>query len=178
MNIRNHAAAMFFLGVFLSSCAAQSPGPESAVFPSPFPSPTWVPTIATTVEATLSATSTSVVRHFSQLQPLSLPEFNARYSTGDLVLTLDKKIMAVVSSDKLYGNEAVWLWNVNDPDRSLAGYQIFIENLSGVAFSPDGDMLAIGGEGKITILDWKTGYILDTIETPNPMVVQLAYGPD
>ena len=122
----------------------------------------------------MSATS----ERFIQFSELSLSKFNARYSTGDFVLSQDGKFLAVVSKDKFDGENSVWIWDASDFDQSLAGYQIPIDNLWSVAFSPDHNELAVGGTEEIIILNWKTGNILKWLEMPNVWVIHMELGSD
>lgn len=176
MNLRNRAASIVLLGILLSDCATQ----PSAKSPSPLAEPTRTPANTASLDVPPTVPSTAAVvpapGWLSQVSPLSLPEFNAHYPAGDLALSQDGKIMAVVSNNG--DKKSVWLWNVNDLSQSLAGYQILLENPLSVALSPDGEQLAIGCTGKIVLLDWKTGNISATIPLPRLEAYQLEFGPD
>jgi len=162
--------------MLLSSC-------NTATTPLPLPTDIVLPVSTFTPEPTSTlqpsnSLATPTSQSLSQLQPLSLSEFDARYSTGDIALSKDGKFMSVVSKDKLENNKTVWVWSVNDLNQSLAGYQVVLDDLWSVAFSPDVSQLAIGGKGKIIIVDWRTGNITDTIELPDSEAVQLEFVQD
>jgi len=86
--------------------------------------------------------------------------------------------MTVVSQNKQDGTQGVWIWNVDDFNRSSFGYQVNVEKLWSIAFSPEGSLLAIGGTETVIIFDWQTGDILNTINIPNSESVQLVFGPN
>lgn len=142
------------------------------------PASTFNPEPNSTLQPTNSIAILPTPQSLSPLQPLSLSEFDARYSTGDIALSQDGKFMAVVSEEKLENNKTVWVWRVNDFNQSLVGYQIVLDDLWSMAFSPDVSQLAIGGKEKIIIVDWKTGNITNTIELPNSEAVQLEFVQD
>jgi WD40 repeat protein len=175
------SAVIFFCTILLSSCGIVATTPTISIpVDAALPTSTLKPEPTTTPQSTNTnlPVQSPASQKLSQLQPLSLPEFDARYSTGDIALSPDGKFMAVVSKDKLYGNNSIWVWNVNDLSQSLAGYEVDVENLWSVAFSIDEKNLAVGSTGSIIILDWKTGAKLETIELPNVWVVHLEYGPN
>jgi WD40 repeat protein len=170
--------------LMVAGCAAQ-PAPNLPVETNlPLSNSTQVPSstppIVVDQTNTIVPTNTSVIisTHANLLQysPLSLPELNTHYSTGDIALSQDEKFMAVVARGKLEGNKSVWVWNVFDLNQSLAGYHISLDDLWSVAFSPDGSQLAVGGKAKIIIVDWRTGSVTATIELPNSEAIQVAYG--
>ena len=75
-------------------------------------------------------------------------------------------------------DNVVWVWNVNDFNQSFTVYHIFLEALWSVAFSLDGTQLAVGGQEKIIIFDWKTGALLNSIDLPGSAALQVAFGPN
>lgn len=173
---------LLFFALLLIGCANQS-----AIMPtSTLSIETTIPVITPTlpIHPTETNSPESVpsenpsVEKLVTLPSLSLPEFNARYSTGDMTLSSDKKLMAVVSENKQYGTQGVWIWNVDDLNQSSFGYQVNVEKLWSVAFNLQGNLLAVGGTEKIIIFDWQTGDILNTIPIPNSEPVQLVFGPN
>jgi WD40 repeat protein len=182
MNKRIRAASIIFLVLSLMGCVARVEVTPTLSLPTQTSEPTITPAqISPTENVTLANTpivipaSESLIR---QLPALSLLEFNAIYSAGDMALSPDGETLAVVSKAKLERDNDVFVWDVNDWNQSFARYQFFLEALWGVAFSPDGTQLAIGGQEKIIILDWKTGAILHNIDTPDSEVLQVAFGPN
>jgi WD40 repeat protein len=177
---RPGSTSIILLVLALVGCVSQSRIVPTVTLPTQPTMPVFTATPNITLAESISISSSPTIipklESLTQLSSLSLPEFNARYSTGDISLNQDGKFMAVVSKNRSNGDNSIWIWNVNDLNESLAGYPIVAENLWSVAFSLNGNQLAIGGTEIIVILDWKTGDILDTIELPGVWVVQLAYG--
>jgi WD40 repeat protein len=163
--------------MLLSSCDA-----AVTIQPTSMPVETVLPASTVTPEPTITPQPTSLPiqsptsQNLSQLQPLSLLEFDARYSTGDIALSQDEKFLAVVARSKLEDDKSVWVWNVSDLNQSLAGFRISLDDLWSVAFSPDGSQLAVGGKAKIIVIDWRTGFVTATIELPYSEAIQVAYG--
>jgi WD40 repeat protein len=182
MNKRFRTTSIIFLVLSLIGCVAQSEVTPTLSLPTRLAEPTITQTQVTPTESvTLTNTPISVPPSeslFRELPALSLLEFNAIYSAGDMALSQDGETLAVVSKAKLECDNHVFVWNVNDWNQSLARYQIFLEALWGVAPSPDGTQLAIGGQEKIIILDWKTGAILNSIDLPGSEALQVAFGPN
>ena len=181
MNKKTHVNLIMAFMILIVGCAPHvevSPT-DSLPTQTPLIMSTSTPAIAPTDDPLLANTpSTSSISEekLFQFPPLSLPEYNARYSPGDLALSPNKQFMAVVSQNKTDGIESVWIWNVQDLNRSLVNYQVNAEKLWSVAFSPDGNNLAIGATEKIIVFDWKTGNILHAIQMPKSEPVQLAFG--
>ncbi len=181
MKIRIRAILGLFLVQLLVGCIARSEVvptlslPIQTIVPVFAPTLTSIPTENVSL-ATITPSPSPIPESLIRLSSLSLPEFNARNDTGDIALSSDGKLMAVVANNKLYGDKGIWIWNVNDLNQSLAGFQIMEDELRSVAFGPDGNEIAIGCSGKILISDWKTGTIIDTIDIPDSEPVQLAFG--
>jgi len=178
--MKRFSIIILFGAVLLNSCS-------TVVTPSTFPTPintvlsssTFAPESTPTPRLTSSPESPPISQRLSQLLPLALPEFNARYSADSIALSPDGIFLAVVSTNRLYGDKFVWVWNANDLTQSLVGYRIvpiLADNVWSVAFSLDGNNIAFGGSGKINILDWKTGDVLDVVELSDSEAVQLAFG--
>jgi WD40 repeat protein len=183
MKLSNRLISFFLLVVCLIGCANQSEAISTRVLPTETMLPRLTPTLRFVPTEIISFTNTSspnpaLEEKLFQLPPLSLPEFNAQYSAGDMALSLDKELMAVVSENKMYGTESVWIWNVQDLSQSSFGYQVNVEKLWSVAFSPEGDLVAMGGTEKILIFVWQTGDIVESIPTPNLEPVQLVFRPN
>ena len=175
MKTRSRVMANLVFVSLLTGCIAPSNVvPTPTIVPASTPMLAIVPTENIPLAVTKSVTLT--LENLTRLPSLSLPEFDAHYSTGDITLSADGNLMAVVSKDRLEGNKTVWVWSVNDLNRSLAGYQVILDDLWSVAFGLDGSQLAIGGNSRIIIVDWNTGKITDTIELPDSEAVQLAFG--
>jgi WD40 repeat protein len=139
------------------------------------------PASAITPQPTILPTLPPTPQKLSQLQPLTLPEFDARYSTGGIAMSQDGKFMAVVSNNKFYRDYSIWVWDVNDLSQSIVGYKVDVGTLWSIAFDPSGINLAFGGISKITIVNWKTGDVINDIdlpELPNSEPVQLEFGKD
>jgi WD40 repeat protein len=182
MNKRIRSTSIIFLVLSLVGCVAQLEVTPTLSLPTQTAEPTTTPTrISPTESVTLANTPIVVPASeslFRQLPALSLLEFNAIYSAGDMALSPDGEILAVVSKAKLERDNGVFIWNVNDWNQSLARYQFFLEALWSVAFSPDGTQLAVGGQEKIIIFDWKTGTLLNRLDLPGSAALQVAFGPN
>ena len=182
MNKRIHETSIMFLVLCLVGCVAQPDAAPTLPLPSQTPEPVFTPTFigSLTESAPLASTLTLIPspEELPQLSSMSLPEFNARYSTSDLAFSQDGKFLAVASKNKLDATESVWVWDANDLERSLAGFQLLVDDLWGVSFNSDGTEIAIGCSGKILIINWETVAILNTIELPNSGAFQVAFGPD
>src|SRR6266496_5176274 len=178
---------LFLLMILLVGCnlPIQTTGVQTTV-PTLIPTEIVGPVITTTpiitatnmgpTATTLPSATPTPVR-FLQLPSLSLPEFNARHSTGDLALSPDGKYLAVVSKDRLTGAKSIWIWNVHDFRASVAGYQMS-DDVWSVAFSSDGNQLAVGCAAKIILLERETGNLIRTIDVPDAVVAELAFGPN
>ena len=173
---------MVFLILSLVACVSQSEVVPKLALPTQTFETVFTPTVMVfpTERTSLAITSTIVPRseRVVQLSSLSLPEFNARYSTNDLALSKDGKLVAVASENKLYGDKSVWIWDANDFSQSLAGFQVLVDGLWGISFNSDGTEIALGCSGKILILNWKTATTLDTIDVPKGGAFQVAFGPN
>jgi hypothetical protein len=114
---------------------------------------------------------------FLQLPSLPLPEFNARYAPGDLALSPDGRYLAVVAKDRETGAKSIWIWNAHDLTASVVGYQMS-DDVWSVAFSSDGNQIAIGCAAKIILMERETGNLISTIDIPNAVAVEVLFGPD
>jgi len=87
--------------------------------------------------------------------------------------------MAVISKNRANGDKSIWLWNVNAFDKSLISFHDVVDDIQSIAFSSDSEQLAIGGTGKIAILNWQTGALLKNVFLPNQnsSAVEIAFGP-
>ena len=178
-----HSLLLFAL--LLVGCANQQKVIHTLVIPTETSIPTFTrmppatPTNQVSPAITPSSSSTPE-QNLTLLSSLSLPEFNARYSAREIALIPDRQIMAVIAKDRFSGEESAWLWDVNDFEHSLAAYQNMVDDLQSIAFSSDGNKLGMGGKGKIVILDWKTGDLLESIVFPNSglLAVQISFGPN
>jgi WD40 repeat protein len=182
MNKRIRVNLILILVLSLMGCVAQSEVTPTLSLPTQTAEPTIPPTQITPTESVPLANtpifippSEDLIRQFFSL---SLLEFNAIYAAGDMALSPDGKTLAVVAKGKLERDNVVWVWNVNDFNQSFTVYHIFLEALWSVAFSSDGTQLAVGGQEKIIIFDWKTGVLLNSIDLPGSVALQVAFGPD
>jgi len=182
MNKRIRVNLILILVISLIGCVAQSEVTPTLSLPTQTAEPTIPPRRITPTESVPLANTPIIIPPsedlIGQFFSLSLLEFNAIYSAGDMALSPDGKTLAVVAKGKLERDNVVWVWNVNDFNQSFTVYHIFLEALWSVAFSPDGTQLAIGGQEKIIILNWKTGTILDSIDIPDSEALQVAFGPN
>jgi WD40 repeat protein len=180
MNLVRQVTLILVL-VMLTGCANSSKALPTLSLSTQTSIPNFTPTlpvlpIENILLTNTPATNPVLEEKLIQLLSVSLPKFNAQYSAGDMALSPDKEFMAVVSENKLYGTENVWIWNLQDLSQSLFSYQVNVEKLWSVAFSSDGNLIAIGGTEKIITFDWKTGDIVELIHIPKFEPVQLAFG--
>ena len=165
MKKRIRATSIVLLMSSLMGCVASS----DVVPTSSLPPQTQVYTLAPEIVSTENTSfenlpsETPTAENYKQLTSLSLAEFNARYSTRDIEMSSARQVMAIIAKDRSNGDESVWLWDTNDFSSSLFSYQDVVDDLRSIDFSPDDKKLAVGGKGKIVILDWKTGELLSTV---------------
>lgn len=182
MNKRIRVNLILILVLSLIGCVAQSEVTPTLSLPAQTAEPTIPPTQITPTENVPLANTPIIIPPsedlIGQFFSLSLLEFNAIYASGDMALSPDGKTLAVVAKGKLERDNVVWVWNVNDFNQSFIVYHIFLEALWSVAFSPDATQLAVGGQEKIIMFDWKTGALLNTIDLPGSAALQVAFGPN
>jgi len=78
-------------------------------------------------------------------------------------------------------NGQIWLWNIDDLDQPYLAFQGHGDWACALAFSPDGKILASGGDENYDTLklwDVQTGHLLKTIDNPGSRVRAIAWSPD
>lgn len=181
MKLGKCAHSLLLFALLLMGCTNRPEVIPTLVLPAKTSMPIFTATLPAPPTEVVSLTNTpspDSEERLSQLPPLSLPEFNARYSTGDIALSADGRFLAAVSKDRWTGEQSIWIWDVSGFDQSFAVYQVTADELWSVAFSPNGNILAIGCVEKIVIFEWKTGNPTQTIELPDFEIVQLSFGND
>lgn len=176
------ATLIFGLVLALTGCGAQSAGTPVLSLPTHTVEPTITLTQLTPTEIVATTNTPGSLPTFDNLirqyLSLSLLEFNAMYAAGDMALSPDGKTLAVVAKGKRERDNVVWIWNVNVFSQSFPVYYISLEAVWSVAFSPDGTQLAVGGQERIIIFNWKTGALSNSIDLPGSEALQLVFGPN
>lgn len=109
-----------------------------------------------------------------------------------MAISPDGKILAGVSDVEFYEqniNGEIFLWNTENMDNSIKTYQSSMQNLESIAFSNNGQYIAVGGcsqkdcitsksSSYIIIFDWITGLIAYSIEYQGAPIIQIKFTPD
>jgi WD40 repeat protein len=169
-----------------------------------------VPSVAFSPDGKTLATSTgSVTVNGQDSGPAQVWDIATRRQTGTIAnggtigngdlsatnagaFSPDGRILAIGGDNNVAGGVgAVWLWNV--ATRHQIGGMLTPDLLSGgvtsVAFSPDGQVLAVGGfndvnhingayDGAVWLLNVATGHPIGSIQTGSGAVTSVAFSPD
>lgn len=97
-----------------------------------------------------------------------------RLSANAVALSPDGRFLAATSGDKL-----IRLWNTHtgEPERALK-HPGWLTSVHAVAFSPDGRLLATGGEYKTRLWDVRSGETFRVLDAFPESVNELTFSPD
>lgn len=145
----------------------------------------------TTTAIALTGTATPGPTNTSTVQPISLNDFNATHVVDDLAVNIDGRTIAVVANgfhQVNSGESGVWLWDINDPSQPVASFGILLPSPNSVAFSRDGQLLAISGckpvddpyscIQSILVLNWKTRDTLREISAEGRAISRIYFSFD
>lgn len=185
MNARTLLLCLSFSGLGLSACAAMAPPPTTT--PSSIPTPTLTRTQAPTVTPTFTpsltptptATPLPAVISPSNAKDLAQLGQLGQGTPSQIALSPDGKTIAVATFAGVYLYDAETLESIAQFDPGVPAFAI--------AFSPEGERLAVGGSGggvsagptgSLQLLDIGTGQILQSLEGHETGVISVAFSPD